>query len=137
MDEMSVVHKLYQRGISLNEITDITDIPIDTLRMILSTDEPLPQEEEVRERSLRLANEAFDQAFKTLRFGPAPARQALMRTLISASAKSLGRDDASNLEDLRLALERLLGQSKLREMATEGIPLAELDPPTIGTDNPN
>lgn len=128
IDDNELIHRLYRQGRSPESISDLTDIPVHTIKTILiSTKSRLPDEEELRERSLRLTNEAIDMAFQTLRVGPAPARQALIRSLVANAGKSLGKDSASDLEDLRLALERVLSQNRLGaipipELANEPIP---------------
>lgn len=139
VDDTELILKLHRRGNSIDSIADITELPVHLIKSVLSTERSnLPDEEELRERSLRLTNEAFDIAFQTLRIGPAPARQALVRTLVSNAGKSLGKDSASDLEDLRLALERVLTQNRLGtspviELSESNEPI----PPPLRSYNPD
>src|SRR5688572_17515361 len=130
LDISQLIHRLSEHGLSANAIADATGIDSQTINSTLhNTKANLPSEEELRERTLRLTNEAISQAFQVIRYGPATQRIPLIRSLIGASSRSIGKDSASDLEDLRFAFERMIEKNRI-SMSSIGVPFAELNPPT-------
>jgi hypothetical protein len=76
-----------------------------------------------------LVDKALDEVEDILDFGTADAKQAIVRTLLSASTRQLGKDFTTTENEARLALERLFeGQRVLPEADPNVIELAPSTP---------
>lgn len=128
IEEGELIKGLYEQGLSPEGISRATGLTITVVRDTLSQTYLLPTEEDIRERAIRLTNEAFNEAFKIIRMGPSSQRIPMIRTLISNASKTLGKDSAEDLQQLRLALERLLGQNRIESIQDADI--AELNSPS-------
>jgi hypothetical protein len=81
------------------------------------------------ERVKQLVAKALDEVEDILDFGTADAKQSIVRTLLSASTRQLGKDFTTTENEARLALERLFeGQRNLPQSDPNVIELAPTSP---------
>lgn len=99
----------------------------ETITEVVNVDQALA------ERVKELVYNALDWAEFYMNYGLADQKMAMIRTLLSASTKSLGKDFTTHDREAKLAVERLF--EGMREVETvDAAPLAALTP---RTDNPD
>lgn len=141
VDVNELVHRLDKFGHTPSQIADILDLETSVVKTVLSNGTgKIREEEELRERLLRLANDGIDEAFYMLRSGSSTQKMAVLRMILGNASKSLGKEDSSEFSEMRLALERLMAQNRVGD-PTEIPGLAILSnalksgPPPIRTDD--
>lgn len=85
------------------------------------------------ERVRALVNTALDWAEFMMNYGLADQKMAMIRTLLNASTKSLGKDFTTHDKEAKLAVERLFESMKEVE-PSDAAPVSALAP---RTDNPD
>lgn len=88
----------------------------------------------LNERIRALVNKALDEVEDILDFGLAEQKQHVIRTLLSASTRQLGKDFTTVETDARLALERLFENQRADIQVVDA---AELIPATPRIDDPD
>jgi hypothetical protein len=85
------------------------------------------------ERVRELVNTALDWAEFMMNYGLADQKMAMIRTLLNASTKSLGKDFTTHDKEAKLAVDRLF--ESMREVeAVDAPPLVALTPRTDDSD---
>jgi len=99
----------------------------ETITEVVNIDQALA--ERVRE----LVNTALDWAEFMMNYGLADQKMAMIRTLLNASTKSLGKDFTTHDKEAKLAVDRLF--EAMREVeVVDASPLAALTPRTDDSD---
>lgn len=113
IDVNELIHRLDSMGLTAPEIGDVLEIETSVVKTVLSEGKgKVREEEELRERLLRLANDGIDEAFRMLRTGTATQKMQVLRMILGNASKSLGKEDSSEFSEMRLAIERLMAQNK-------------------------
>jgi hypothetical protein len=90
-------------------------------------------DKQLSERVKQLVAKALDEVEDVLDFGTADAKQAIIRTLLTASTRQLGKDFTTTENEARLALERLFEGQRI--LPTDQPNVVELAPATPRIDD--
>ena len=89
---------------------------------------------DLKARINRFTDMVLTEAENTMKFGLSSERMAIMRLVLSAATKSVGKDFTTTENEGRVALESLFESMREIPEATHAAPVAALAPPV---DDPN